>query len=149
MLAAPGATADRPSRRVRALAWDEYRNRLAIAVVEGGAELILFYDMDAERWDGTVLRHAWQASVTCVTAQPCACSTFAVGCATGICYWQVEPAAGAPPPPMVMNAAVPPAAGPAPLPDSAWMQFWALPGFFGVTCLSWSPCGRCYARARV
>ena len=131
------------ARRFRALAWEEHRNRLAIAVVEGGAELVLFYDMDAERWDGTVLRHAWQAGISCMAAQPRACATLAVGCTTGICYWQLEPAAGPQPPPSAANWAVPPAPGPPPLPDSAWMQFWALPGFTGITCLSWSPCGRC------
>jgi hypothetical protein len=125
---------------VRAIAWDEHRNRVAVAVAEGGTEVVLLYDMDAERWDGTVLRHAWQTAVSCMAAQPRACATFAVGCATGICYWQLEPAGGAPPPAPLPQQ--PPAVGAAPPPDSAWMQFWALGGFTGVTCMSWSPCGR-------
>ena len=129
------------ARRVRALAWDEHRNRLAVAVVEGGAELVLLYDMDAERWDGTVLRHAWQAGVACMAPQPRACATLAVGCSTGICYWQLEPAGGAPPPPSLSTGGSAPAA-PAPPPDKAWMQFWALDGFSVVACMSWSPCGR-------
>uniref|UniRef100_A0A7S4L219 Uncharacterized protein n=1 Tax=Guillardia theta TaxID=55529 RepID=A0A7S4L219_GUITH len=125
-------------KTIDALSWHPYLNRFAVALKDGHANYIAFYDMDTESWLPTVLRHQFLRGVTCLKFQPFAGCTLAVGCREGICMWKLEPTVdpvNALPQASSVNVAERSA-------DSAWMSFLRLSGFRLVTSISWSPCGR-------
>lgn len=90
-----------PSQPVKAISWHPYLNRFALALSKGhfarpykneSSEHIAFYDMDAERWLSTVVKHEFQRDVACLQYQPNSGGSLAVGCREGICLWSLEPA---------------------------------------------------------
>ena len=125
------------SQPVRAFAWHPHLNMFAVALADASksaSEYVAFYDLDAEQWLQTVVKHQFQSAISCLEFQPNGGSTIAVACQEGIGIWQLEPAHHAPPHTDQTR----------PLDNclSAWMSWLQLSGYRGACCISWSPCGR-------
>ena len=119
---------------VHAFGWHRYLNRFAVSLKDGSNDFIAIYDLDAEAWLPTVLKHQFQREVTCLAWQPNAGGSLCVGCSRGVCTWRMEPTS---------DAAHQGGQGGSPAPpDAAWATFWRLKGFDQVSAVSWSPCGR-------
>lgn len=88
-------TSANPSQPVRAIAWHPYLNMFAVALMDANkldsSEHIAFYDMDAERWLPTVVKHQFQRAITSMQFQPNSGGSIAVACREGICLWHLEP----------------------------------------------------------
>ena len=89
------------SQPVKALSWHPYLNRFAVALGKGhfvrnfkneSSEHLAFYDMDAEQWLPTVVKHEFQRAISCLQYQPHSGGSIAVTCQEGICLWNLEPA---------------------------------------------------------
>jgi hypothetical protein len=130
----------RAMQTVQALSWHPYLNMFAVALKDAykdsSSEHVAFYDMDAEQWLPTVVKHQFQRGVTCLQFQPHSGGNLAVSCDEGICLWHFEPAQ------LVSHASNPHA------PDialSAWMSWFAQPP---TSHYSLSSSHACYAERK-
>lgn len=58
------------SQAVKAITWHPYLNIFAVALSGESSEHLAFYDMDAEQWRPTVVKHQFQRAITCLQFQP-------------------------------------------------------------------------------
>ena len=135
--AARGRNQARDKNAVKALSWHPYLNMFAVALSDTqkncGSEHVAFYDMDAEEWLPTVVKHQFQRSITSLEFQLNSGGNLAVACEEGICLWHFEPA-------QLVSQGSTPIGADAGL--SAWMSWLQLKGYRGTSSISSSPCGR-------
>ncbi|KAJ2356931.1 hypothetical protein IWW50_004396 [Coemansia erecta] len=78
---------------ISCVAWHPHRSLLAIA--HRATDCVFIYDLVDDTWCSNVLQNAYMQGITSMAWQPNCGYTLAVGCTTGVCMWNIMPAAGA------------------------------------------------------
>jgi Anaphase-promoting complex subunit 4 WD40 domain/WD domain, G-beta repeat len=118
---------------IRAMAWHQSRRVLALVAADDAVRL---FSLDGNRgeWQPLTLFHEKQRNVECIEWRP-ADDSLAIGCADGVCVWNVFRRAA--------DDAASPAASSAAADEwasaSAWMHFLSRDGHAPVNALAWMP----------
>ncbi|KAJ2113161.1 hypothetical protein GGH17_006394, partial [Coemansia sp. RSA 788] len=73
------------------VAWHPHRSLLAIS--HRATDCVFVYDLVNDTWCSNVLQNAYMQGITSMAWQPNCGYTLAVGCTTGVCLWNIVPAA--------------------------------------------------------
>ncbi|KAJ1774963.1 hypothetical protein LPJ54_003978 [Coemansia sp. RSA 1824] len=76
---------------VSCVAWHPHRSLLAIS--HRATDCVFVYDLVNDTWCSNVLQNAYMQGITSMAWQPNCGYTLAVGCTTGVCLWNIVPAA--------------------------------------------------------